>query len=151
MVSTNTILSTNILLDYGATSDIFISKEYFITYTESSNKFVTVGSYNKVSVAGRGLVLFSTKLSSSQLNITLCDVLYISYLGANLVSLGALHCQGVSVQSFNEGLALFKNSKELFRASLTGSTRILYYIQYTFPVTNAAYLADNLSSMYLQY
>ena len=65
MVSTNTILSTNILLDYGTTSDIFISKEYFITYTESSNKFVTVGSYNKVSVAGRGLVLFSTKLSSS--------------------------------------------------------------------------------------
>jgi len=50
MVSTDTILSTNILLDCGTTLDIFISKEYFITYIESSNKFVTVGGYNKVSV-----------------------------------------------------------------------------------------------------
>jgi len=149
MVSTNTILSTNILLDCGTTLDIFISKEYFITYIESSNKFVTVGGYNKVSVTSWGLVLFSAKLSSSQLSITLCNILYIFYLDANLVSLGALHCQGVSVQSFNEGLALFKNSKKLFRASLTCSTRILYYIQCTSPVTGATYLAGSLFSMCL--
>jgi len=49
---TDTISSTNILLDYGATSHMFTSREYFVTYTEFSNEFVTVDGYNKVPVAG---------------------------------------------------------------------------------------------------
>jgi len=50
---------------------MFTSREHFVTYTESSNEFVTIGGYNKVFVAGRGSVLFSTKLPSGQLSITL--------------------------------------------------------------------------------
>jgi len=73
------------------------SKEHFITNTESSNKFVTVDSYNKVSVAGQGLVLFFAKLPSGWLNSTLYDVLHILYLDANLISLSILYYQGVSV------------------------------------------------------
>ena len=92
MISNDTISSTSILLDCGTTSHMFTSREHFTTYTESSNEFVMVGSYNRVSVSGRGSVLFSTKLPNGRLNITLHDVLHIPYLGANLVSLGALHC-----------------------------------------------------------
>jgi len=128
---------------------MFTSREHFVTYAESSNEFVTVGGYNKVSVAGRGSVLFSTKLPSGRLSITLRDVLHIPHLGANLVSLGALHCQGASVQSFDKGLAIFKDGEELFRASLTGSTGTLYHIQCASPVTGTAYLAGSLLSMRL--
>jgi len=151
MVFTDTILSTDILLDCGTTSHMFTSKEHFVTYMEFSNEFVTVSGHNKVPVVGRGLVLFSTKLPSGWLSITLWDVLHIPYLGTNLVSLGALHCKGASVQSFDKELVIFKNGEELFRASLTGSTGTLYHIQYASLVTGTAYLAGSLLSMCLWY
>jgi len=50
---------------------MFTSKEHFITYAEFSNEFVIVGGYNKVLVAGQGSILFSTKLPSDWLSITL--------------------------------------------------------------------------------
>jgi len=53
-------------------------------------------------------------LPNSCLNITLHEVLHIPYLGANLISLGALYCQGVSVKSSDNGLVLFREGKELF-------------------------------------
>jgi len=149
MASTDTILSTDTLLDCSTTSHMFTSREHFITYMESSNEFVTIGSYNKVFVAGWGSVFFSAKLPSSWLSITLQNVLHIPYLGTNLISLGALHHKGVFVQSFNKELAIFKNSKELFRASLTGSTGTLYHIQCTSPVTGTAYLPSSFLSMCL--
>ena len=75
---------------------------------------------------GRESVHFSSLLPNSHLNIILYDVLHIPYLDANLISLGALHWQGMSVQSIDNSLVLSKNSKELFRASLTGATGTLY-------------------------
>ena len=71
MVFTNTILSTDILLDCGTTLHMFTSREHFVTYMESSNEFVTVSGHNKVPVVGRGSVLFSTKLPSGWLSIIL--------------------------------------------------------------------------------
>jgi len=149
MVSNDIISSTSILLDCGAISHMFTSWEHFTTYTESSNEFVMIGSHNRVSVSGRGSVLFSTKLPDGRLNITLNDILYIPYLGANLVSLSALYRQGVSVKSFDNGLILSKDNEELFKASLTGSTGTLYHIQCTAPVAGAAYLAGGLLSIRL--
>jgi len=73
----------------------------------------------------------------------------IPHLGTNLVSLGALYCQGVSVKSFDNGLVLSKNSKELFRAFLTGSTDTLYHIQCMSLASNTAYLSETSGSMYL--
>ena len=52
-------------------SHMFTSREHFVTYMESSNGFVTVSGHNKVPVVGRGSVLFSTKLPSGWLSITL--------------------------------------------------------------------------------
>jgi len=46
MASDDTISSASILLDCGATSHMFTSREHFTTYIESSNKFVTVGGHN---------------------------------------------------------------------------------------------------------
>jgi len=108
---------------------MFMSHDHFIKYMESSNEFVTVGGHNRVPVAGQGSVYFLTLLPKGYLNITLHDVLHIPHLGANLISLGALHRQGVSVKSLNNGLVLLKNGEELFRASLTGSTGTLYHIK----------------------
>jgi len=88
---TNTILSTNILLDCGTTLHMLTSKKHFITNTEPFNKFVTINSYNKVSIVGWGSVLFSVKLLSSWLNIILYNALYILYLDANLISLSTLY------------------------------------------------------------
>jgi len=151
MISTNTILSTDILLDCSTTSHMSTSREYFVTYVESSNEFVTVSGHNKVPVASWGSVLFSIKLPSNQLSIILRDILYIPHLGTNLVSLGALHRKGTSVQSFDKGLAIFKDSEKLFRASLTDSTGTLYYIWCASLVTGTAYLAGDLLSIHLWY
>jgi len=86
---------------------------------------------------------------NSQLSITLRNVLHIPHLGANLVSLGALHRKGASVQSFDKRLTIFKDGEELFRAFLTGLTGTLYHIQCASPVTGTAYLADGLLSICL--
>ena len=149
MASSDSILSTGILLDYGATSHMFMSCDHFIKYTESSDEFMTIGGHNHVPVAGQGSVYFSALLPKGYFNITLHDVLHIPYLGANLISLGALYCQGVSVKSLNNGLVLSKNSEGLFRASLTGSTGTLYYIQCRPLASNIAYLAGTPGSMCL--
>ena len=91
MVLSDTISNTGIFLDCGATSHMFTSCNHFTKYLESSGKFVTVGGHNHVPVVGQGSVRFSSLLPNGHLNITLHDVLHIPHLGANLISLGALH------------------------------------------------------------
>ena len=103
-------------------------RKYFTNYAKSSNEFVTVGGRNRVPVAGRGSIHFTALLPNGRLNIILHDVLHIPHLGANLVSLGALHHQGVSIRSLDNSLVLSKDGEELFRASLTNSASALYHI-----------------------
>ena len=128
MASSNPISSTGILLDCGATSHMFMCHKYFTNYAKSSNEFVTVGGRNRVPVAGRGSIHFTALLPNGRLNIILHDVLHIPHLGANLVSLGVLHRQRVSVRSLDNSLVLSKDGEELFRASLTNSAGALYHI-----------------------
>ena len=71
-------------------------------------------------------------------------------LGTNLVSLGALHCQEVSIRSLDNSLVLLKDGEELFQASLTNSASALYYIQYVSLASNITYLAKNSGNMRLQ-
>jgi len=114
MASSDTISSTKVLLDYGATSHMFMCRKSFTNYTKFSNEFVTVGEHNQVSVAGRGSINFTALLPNGHLSIILHNVLHIPHLGANLVSLGALHHQGVSVRSLDNSLVLSKDGEELF-------------------------------------
>jgi len=100
-------------------------------------------------VTGRESINFTALLPNGHLSIILHDVLHIPYLGANLVSLGALHRQGVSVRSLDNSLVLSKNGKELFRA-LTNSAGTLYYIQCAPLASNITYLAKNSGNMRLQ-
>jgi len=151
MASSDTISSTGILLDCGATSHMFMCRKYFTNYTKSSNEFVTVGGRNRVPVAGRGSINFSALLPNGRLSIILHNVLHIPHLGANLVSLGTLHRQGVSVRSLDNSLVLSKDGEELFRASLTHSASTLYNIQCAPPASNITYLAKSSSNMHLQY
>ena len=52
MASSDTILSTKVLLDCGATFHMFICHKSFTNYMKSSNKFVTVSRHNWVSIVG---------------------------------------------------------------------------------------------------
>jgi len=151
MASSDTISSTGILLDCGATSHMFMCRKSFTNYTKSSNEFVTVGGRNRVSVAGRGSINFTALLPNGRLSIILHNVLHIPHLGANLVSLGALYRQGVSVRSLDNSLVLSKDGEELFRASLTNSAGALYYIQCAPLASNITYLAKSSGNMRLQH
>jgi len=114
MASSDTILSTKVLLDCGATFHMFMCHKSFTNYTKSSNKFVTVSGHNQVPVAGRGSINFTALLPNGCLSIILHNVLHIPHLDTNLVSLSALHCQGVSVRSLDNSLVLSKDDEELF-------------------------------------
>jgi len=125
--------------------------KYFTNYAKSLNEFVTVGGRNQVPVADQGSIHFTALLPNGRLNIILHDVLYIPHLGTNLVSLGALHRQGVSVRSLDNSLVLSKDGEELFRASLTNLASTLYHIQCAPLACNIAYLAKSFGSIHLQY
>jgi len=114
MATYDSFPSTGILLDYGTTAYMFTNKQHFSTYVNSINEFVTVGGYNCVLVAGRGSVYFSTVLPNDCLNIIFHEVLHIPYLGVNLISLGALYHQGVSMKSSDDGLILSREGEKLF-------------------------------------
>ena len=106
MATGDSFPTTGILLDCGATAHMFTNKQHFSMYVNSVNEFVTVGGHNRVPVAGQGSVRSSVILPNGHLNITLHKVLHIPHLGANLISLGALHHQGVSVKSSDNSLVL---------------------------------------------
>jgi len=53
------------------------------------------------------------------------------------------------MKSSDDGLILSREDEELFQASLTRSTRMLYYVQCAFLKSGMAYLASSLLSMYL--
>jgi len=114
MVTYDSFPTTGILLNCGATAHMFTNKQYFSMYMNSVNEFVIMGRHNHVPVAGRGSICFSAILPNGRLNITLHEVLYIPHLGANLISLGALHRQGVSVKSSDDSLVLSRGGEELF-------------------------------------
>jgi len=65
-------------------------------------------------------------LSNGTSKLTLTDTLYISTLGTDLISLGVLHHKGTLVQSWEKGLIILKDRKDLFTAVLGGSTGMLY-------------------------
>jgi len=114
MATYDSFPTTRILLDCGTIAHMFTNKQYFSTYVNSVNEFVIVDRHNRVPVAGRGSICFSAILPNGRLNITLHEVLHISHLGVNLISLGALHHQGVSVKSSDDSLVLSRGGKELF-------------------------------------
>jgi len=60
--------------------------------------------------------------------LTLTDTLHIPTLGADLISLGVLHYKGTLVQSWEKGLMISKDRKDLFTAVLGGSTGTLYQV-----------------------
>ena len=149
MATGNSFPTTGILLDCSATAHMFTNKQHFSTYVNSINEFMTVGEHNHVPVAGRGSVCFSAILPNGHLNITLHEVLHIPHLGVNLISLGALHCQGVSVESSDNSLVLSRDGEELFHAFLTGPTGTLYHVQCAPLGSGTAYLASSPLSMCL--
>jgi len=150
MASSDTILSTKVLLDCGATSHMFMCRKSFTNYIKSSNKFITIGRRNQVPVAGQGSINFTALLPNGCFSIILYNVLYIPHLGTNLVSLSALYHQGVSVRSLDNSLVLSKDGEELFQASLTNSAGALYYIQCVPLASNTTYLTKNSGNMRLQ-
>ena len=92
---------TGILLDCAATSHMFMEHHLFIIYEALiNNKYITVGGWHRVPVAEIGSVSLNMILPNGTSTLTLTDAFHIPTLGANLISLGVLHCKGASVQSW---------------------------------------------------
>jgi len=149
MATTEGAKVTGILLDCAASCHMFMDQKYFISYHESTGEFVTVGGQNRVPVIGRGSIKFQAVLPHGYINLTIHNVLHTPQLGANLVSLGILHHQGITVRSWDKGLVLVKDGEELFRATLTGSSGTLYFVQCLDNNSDVAYHANGALSMRL--
>jgi len=128
MATTENAKVTGILLDCAASCHMFMDQKYFISYHESTSEFITVGGQNRVPVVDRGSIKFQAVLPHGYINLTIHNVLHTPQLGANLVSLGILHRQGITVRSWDKGLVLVKDGEKLFCAALTGSSGTLYFV-----------------------
>ena len=143
---------TGILLDCAATSHMFMEHHLFIIYKAlTNNKYITVGGWHRVPVAEIGLVSLNMILPNRTSTLTLTDAFHIPTLGANLVSLGVLHCKGASVRSWINRLIISKNNEDLFSATLGGSTGTLYQIQCTDYDQGSVYVSTGPLSMCLWY
>ncbi|KAJ3561473.1 hypothetical protein NP233_g10170 [Leucocoprinus birnbaumii] len=137
-------VGSGLILDCGATSHMFAEKRYFSTMTpETSGEYVTVGGNNRVPVDGRGSVRFRANLDDGILTVTLNNALFLPGLGANLVSLGALHREGASVESFRGGLKVSLDGEDLFRAVMGGGSGTLYYIDCAEGIQESALIASS--------
>jgi hypothetical protein len=96
----------HMLLDCAATCHMFAEKEFFKEYTHVTHKYITVGGNNCMDVTGIGSVVFKVKLGGRRSSVILKSTLHIPILGANLVSLGTLQCEGATVGSYEEGLLI---------------------------------------------
>jgi len=131
-VSMASIINTidGVLLDCIATSHMFSEQHLFSLYHPlTNNKYITIGGYHHVSVAGIGSVTLTMILSNGISKLTF--TLHISILGADLISLGVLYHKGTSVQSWEKGLIISKDGDDLFSTILGSSTGILYQVQCT--------------------
>jgi len=149
MATTEDAKVTGILLDCAASCHMFMDQKYFTSYHESTGEFITVGSQNRVPVLGCESIKFQAILPLSHINLTIHNVLHTPQLGANLVSLGILYRQGITVRSWDKGLVLIKNNEELFRAALTGLSGTLYFVQCLDNNDDVAYHANRALSMCL--
>jgi hypothetical protein len=122
---------------------MFANCSAFSSYKPIQDEVISVGGLHKLPVKGRGSVRFHTLINPNQtLDMTLTNVLHIPNLGANLVSLGTLHCKGVQILSFDKGLTMSLNGNVLFHAKLIGTTETLSQVQCANTDTNTAFLAD---------
>ena len=129
---------------------MFSERHLFSSYQPlTNNEYVTVGRRNRVPMAGIGSVTLTMILPNSTSKLTLTDTLYIPTLGADLISLGVLHCKGALVQSWEKGLMILKNREDLFTAALGGSTGMLYQVQYVDASNGSAFVVEATSSMCL--
>ena len=120
-----------LLLDSAATlhilSDCLLFTSYTLITSHTPHDFISIGDTQDVSIAGHGTVVFEAQLPNGYYKITLHNALHIPKLAANLVSLGTLQQQEVSVVSYENGLSLRFNGQEVFHASLVDT---LYHINH---------------------
>ena len=116
-----------VLLDCIVTSYMFSEWHLFSLYYPLTNdKYITVGGHHHVSVTGIRSVTLTMILSNGTSKLTFTDILHIPTLEADLISIGVFYHKGTSVQSWERGLIISKDSDDLFSAILDGLTSTLY-------------------------
>jgi len=139
-----------ILLDCAATSHMFSEQHLFSSYQPlTNNEYVTVGGCNRVPVTSIGSVTLTIILPNGTSKLILTNTLYIPTLGTDLISLEVLHHKDALVQSWEKGLMISKDGKDLFTAVLGRSTGMLYQVQYVDASNRSAFVAEATSSMRL--
>ena len=144
----NTVNS--IFLDYTVTSHMFSEWHLFFLYHPLTNdKYITIGGHYHVPIAGIGSATLTMILSNSTLKLTFTDILYISTLEADFISLGVLYYKDALVWSWKRGLIISKDGNDLFSAILSGLTGTLYQVQCTDLNSRSAHISAGTFSMHL--
>jgi hypothetical protein len=121
------------LLDTGASDHMFGNSDLLHNYKYASDTKVaaTTATGNSSPAQGYGNVQFDAVINGGLHTVVLGGVEHHSDFHTNLVSLGTLQRQGATYRSTESRMTLFLDSEELFRATLLGSTGMLYRIETT--------------------
>ena len=78
---------------------MFDKQHYFISYipTQTTSQYITIGSYNHISIADYKSVKFWAKLLTRILTVIFYNVIHVSSLRVNLVSLRVLYREDMSI------------------------------------------------------
>lgn len=86
---------TEMLLNMGATSHMFLDTSYFSKYTPTTESgTIQVGDSHRLSIRGRGNISFKALIPGGFRTVTLHDVQHVPGLEANLISLSWLQTLG---------------------------------------------------------
>lgn len=128
-MATNKDLPIGSLLNSMATCHMIANHFYFDDYYIVSNQNISIEEHNKLLVAGIKFIIFWTIVSEESNNIYLLNILHISNLKANLISLGILQHAGVIIKGLFFELYLLWNDKDFLHANLVRSHSTLYCVE----------------------
>lgn len=125
------LISERLILNCSAISHMFADKGFFFKFKpKNTGHFITIGSHNQVSVKRRELVFFQAHINNIYHNIILNDILYLPSLRVNLISLGALQRNDITVKSLFNRLVITLSGTNLFYTFMDSNQETLYHICY---------------------
>ena len=90
---------TLILIDFGASDHCFAERLFFATYNTLNNPYMGLSTGKELTfkITGKGKVEFLTNINDVQRKITFNNVLHISGLRSNLISVSELNSKGLYI------------------------------------------------------
>ena len=102
-------------------------QEFFNDLDETTTRFMKFGDNSRIQIKGKGVIEVNQKDDST---LRLCNVLFVSKLEANILSLGRLDEEGYRMTMGEGKLTIFKPNGQLF-AEVHRSSRRLYLLKFS--------------------